>query len=72
MLTFVLLFFFLCTAITAAFDGEFPLFVEERARPLELCISLSHTDLQRDIVVTLATESGTATGIIHNYTHVLS
>ena len=36
--------------------------VLENETSVEVCVILSHTNLQRDVIVALATQSGTATG----------
>ena len=37
-------------------------FIREDLSPKQICVVLSHTDLERDIVVTVSTEEGTASG----------
>ena len=54
--------------VTASFEqNDTILFVAEDMPSLEVCIILSHTKLQRQVIVTVATEAGTAKGIIVDY-----
>ena len=49
--------------VAVFFDGDGMIqFVNESLLLTEVCLNVSHTDLQREIVVTVATEEGTALG----------
>lgn len=37
-------------------------FVSEELSSTQVCLTLSHTELQRELTVTVATEEGTASG----------
>ena len=42
-------------------------FIREDLSPKQICVALSHTNLERNIVVTISTEEGTASGNVYNY-----
>ena len=51
------------SVVTVSFEGdEMIQFIREDLSPKQICVVLSHTDLERDIVVTVSTEEGTASG----------
>ena len=49
--------------VTVAFEGDTMIqFVNESLLFKEVCLNISHTNLQREIVVIVSTEEGTASG----------
>ena len=42
-------------------------FISESSLSKQVCINLSHSDLQREIVISVGTEEGTASGKSHMY-----
>ena len=52
------------SVVTVSFEGdEMIQFIGENVSPKQVCVVLSHTDLEREIVVTVSTEEGTASGM---------
>ena len=45
-------------------------FISENASSKLICVVLSHTDLERDIVVTVSTEEGTASGNVYTLLYI--
>lgn len=49
--------------VTVSFKGDEVIqFVNEELSSTQVCLTLSHTELQRQITVTVSTEEGTASG----------
>lgn len=58
-----LILFFIHIVVTVSFKGDEVIqFVNEELSSTQVCLILSHTELQREITVTVATEEGTASG----------
>ena len=54
--------------VMVSFEGDDMIqFVSEDLSSKQVCVLLSHTELQREITVTVATEEGTASGNVYSY-----
>ena len=50
------------TAVQVTFEGDEIRFVDESSESIQVCLNLSHSDLQREITVTVFIEEGDANG----------
>ena len=48
--------------VEVAFEGDGTRFVNEEDTSIQVCLVLSHSDLEREITVTVAPREGSATG----------